>query len=85
MDVDDNRGRGARLCQLLDADRERDRVEARAAVLARDQDAEQAGGGGGLDRLLRESMLQINLGRMRPGHSLRQLAYGSPEGRVLRR
>jgi hypothetical protein len=83
--VDDDRGRGAGLRQLRDAEREGDRVQARAAELSRYEDAHQPGVAGGLNGLLWEAMISVNLGRVRLDHALRELAHGRAEGLVVGR
>jgi len=83
--VDDYRGRGARLRKLLDAEREGDGVQARASVLGRYEDAHQPGAPGGLDSLLREAMIPVNLGGMGLDHALGELADRRAEGLVVGR
>ena len=62
-----------------------DRVETGAAVLARNQHPQQPCRLGRLDGFVWESMVAIDLFGMRPHRSLRELAYGISEARVLGR
>jgi hypothetical protein len=71
------------LSELFDADGEGQRVEPGPAVLARDENSHEAGFGSSLDRLIREAMLSINLGREGEDDALRKLAHRRTEGRVL--
>ena len=83
--VDDHRGRGARACQLLDADRERQGVQARPAVLAGDEHAHEPRFGRYLDRLAGETVVAIDLGGQRLDHPLRELPHRRAEAGVLGR
>ncbi len=85
MHVDDDRGRGAGLSELFDADREGERVEPRASVLARDQDPHQARLGSRPDSLFREAVVAIDLCGQRQDGALRELAHDGAKGRVLGR
>ena len=85
MHVDDHGRRCAGLGQLLDADRKGQRIEARATVFAGDQHPHEARLGGGLDRLVGESMFAVDLGRERLDHAFRQLSHGGAKARVLGR
>ena len=71
--------------ELLDADGKRDGVEARPSILTGDQDAQQARGRRRVDGFVWEAIFEVDLRRVRPSHSLRQLAHGRTEGRVLGR
>jgi hypothetical protein len=83
VNVDDDRRRGAGLGELLDADGEGERVEPGAAVLARDEDSEQAGLSGRGHRLVRETVVPIDLGGKGLNDTLRQLAHRRTKGRVI--
>ena len=54
----------------------------RAAVLAWDEDPEQARLRGRPDGLLRKAVLEIDFGRERQDRTLRQLAYRGPKSGV---
>ena len=71
--------------QLLDADGERQRVQAGAPVLPWNQDPHEPGGGGGLDRLVGETVVPIDLRREGLDDILRQLPNGVAKARVLGR
>ena len=83
MNVDDDSARRARLRDLLDADGKGERVEAGAAVLARDEDSEQARAGGRPDSFFGEAMLPIYLFREGLDDALRQLTDRLTKGRVV--
>ncbi len=85
MDVNDHRGRRAGLGKLLDADREGERVEPGAAVLAGNQDAHKPGFGRRLNRLFRKAVLPIYLGRERLDDPLREFTNGVAKACVLGR
>ena len=57
----------------------------RASVFARDQYPPEARLGGGLDRLVGESMFGVDSGCEGPDHAVRQLSHGCAKARVLRR
>ena len=83
MHVDDDRGRGAGLRQLFYADREGERVEPCASVLARDQNAHQARFGRRRHSLFGEPVVAIDLCGQRKDGALREFAHRGAKGRVL--
>ena len=83
--VDDDRGRSARLRQLLDAEGEGDGVKARTSVLPGYEDSHEPGLPGTRHRLLREAMIAVDLGRVWLHHALRELAHGRAESLVVGR
>ena len=85
MHVDDDRGRRARLGELLDADRERQSVESGAAVAPRNEHTQQPGLGRRVDRFLGKPMVAVDLGRERLHHPLREFTHTGAEAGVLGR
>ena len=85
MDVHDDGGRGARLCQLFDADCKRQRIEAGAAKLGRNKDSEQPGFPCRLHGFDRETVLAINLACVRQDDALRELTDRGAKVGVLGR
>jgi hypothetical protein len=80
VDVDDDRGTGARASDLLDADGQRDVVHPGTAVARRDQDAHQVQLGRGFNRFHGVTVVAVNLGRDRLHRGFRELAHSRPEG-----
>src|SRR5207245_8230312 len=71
--------------QLFYADGKRERIHARPAVFAGDQDTHEARFGRGLDRLGGETVVAIDLGGERPHDALSELPNGVAKARVLGR
>jgi hypothetical protein len=75
MHVDYHGCRSASLRELFDTDGKGKGVKPRAAVLAWDQDSEQARLRSSPDGLLREAMLAVNFSREREDRALGELAH----------
>ena len=73
VDVHDDRGRGAGLGQLFDADRKRQGVEAGATKLGRNKDSKQPGFLCRLHGFNRETVLAVDLACVRQDDALREL------------
>src|SRR5260370_37262054 len=71
--------------ELVDAQRERQRIQPEAAVLPRNENSEQPRFSGRTDGLLWKPVVTIDLGCKWQGHRLRQLAHAVPKAPVLRR
>ena len=85
MHVDDHRGRGARLGQLFDGDREAESVESSPAVLARHEDPEQPRFGRRCHRFVGETMLAVDLRGVGANDALREFTDRGAKAGVLGR